>query len=124
MSDNDGWRTADRERPAASVSYGWQGTPMALDRLLFAGTIRRQYDNEQCEAQLLCLAHEQYAWRLLPSDLGRWPEPIRCVRWGDNAAAVIDLRPATLKYELGGEWICILCDWCSRWLCFTDCGEV
>lgn len=98
MSYNDGWRTADHGA-STSVSYGWQGTPMALD----IAVLQERYGantttNSANTTYVLPTNNMRGAYYQAIWDVGGTDTIVHL----DNTAAVIDLRPATLKYELGG----------------------
>lgn len=98
MSYNDGWRTADHGT-SGSVSYGWQGTPMALDIAVlqdrYGANTSTNSGNTTYVLPGLNTAGTFYQsiWDTGGTDT--------IVQTG-NVSAVIDLRPASLKYELGG----------------------
>lgn len=98
MSLNDGWSTG-QQGLTPSDSYGWQGTPMALD----IAVLQEKYGANA----VTNLGNTVY---VLPdvAATGTYYQAIwdaggtDTIRYDGNGHATIDLRPATLQYETGG----------------------
>jgi hypothetical protein len=98
MSFNDGWPTAPHGS-SPSDTYGWQGAPMALD----IAVLQEAYGANMATN----LGDTVY---VLPDTnvTGTFYQAIwdaggtDTIAYGGNGHATIDLRAATLEYELGG----------------------
>jgi Ca2+-binding RTX toxin-like protein len=98
MSFNDGWHTAPHGS-SPSDTYGWQGAPMALD----IAVLQEAYGANMATN----LGDTVY---VLPDTnvTGTFYQAIwdaggtDTIAYGGSGHAIIDLRAATLEYELGG----------------------
>ena len=98
MSYNDGWRTADHGT-SGSISYGWQGTPMALDIAVLQDRYGANTSANSGDTTYI-LPRSNTTGTFYQSI---WDsDGIDTIVQNDNVSAVIDLRPASLKYEFGG----------------------
>lgn len=98
LSFNDGWQTA-AHGPSPSVTYGWQGGPMALDIAVLQETYGANAATNigdtlyELPGANVGGTFYQAIWDAGGTDT---------IRYGGNGHATIDLRPATLQYEAGG----------------------
>ena len=98
MSYNDGWQTAPHGA-SSSYGYGWQGTPMALDiavlQDLYGANMSHNTGND---AYLMPSSNGAGTFYSAIWDAGGTDT----IAHTGSAAAVIDLRAATLTYSDGG----------------------
>jgi Ca2+-binding RTX toxin-like protein len=98
MSFNDGWHTAP-QGGSPSDTYGWQGAPMALDIAVLQETYGANMATNLGDTVYVLPdtnvtgTFYQAIWDAGGTDT---------IAYGGNGHTTIDLRAATLEYELGG----------------------